>query len=525
MKKSKIVIFFALALSLGIISILASCTDTTQTDSSNADSDAGTDTSAGDVSIDVSSMSSAELEDGALYSISVVDEETFDEEVLTAVDFAMIDNSLVKLDLYARHLSQIWRAHKNDDGTYSFENMASGMYMSVRNPDNFKKEKKLSVCLEGTNDEAKKWKVYTVDGTIEKCVIENTHSSLYATAYETKTVNYAQQEKYEPSDAQRWSFEKVSDGDGEYPRMLVLSGDWTGTSSCPEIIYHNGVYYNYNMSSSIVVKTSTDLINWTKLSKTALGTRPAWLTTVSEAGAIWAPGAYKIGDKFYLYYCTSSSGSQNSAIGVAVTDDPAKNDWKDLGMVLRSYHNVSNFNAIDPNVFVEDDGTPYLIYGSYWDGVFMRKLDPATGMLDEKDTTIHHLAKGLSDMEAPYLIKRGDYYYLFVARGGLKKGTYYWAVGRSKTLTGPYVDKDGIEMLSGSGGTRLTEWKEGVEGAAHAQYFVGPDGQAYMVTESWPYRDDDKSGTIQLTISTIVWTDDGWPVTALDKNVLRALGE
>lgn len=465
----------------------------------------------------------AELEDGALYRISVNDKDTFEGGSITAMEFAMEDNAMLKVDLYGRHLSQVWKAHKNADGTYSFENMASRMYMSVRNPDNVKKEKKLSVCLEGTNDVAKTWNVYTLDGTIENCVIENVHSSLIATAVDTKNADYVQQEKYEKSDAQSWSFKKLSDGGGELPYMLVLSGANKGSASCPEIIYHNGVYYNYNMSSTIVVKTSPDLINWTKLDKTALGTRPSWLTTVSAEGSIWAPGAYKIGNKFFLYYCTSSSGSQNSAIGVAVTDDPAKNEWSDQGLVIRSYHNVSDFNAIDPNVFIDDDGTPYLIYGSYWTGIYMRKLNAQTGKLADPDAAPIHLAKGQSDMEAPYLIKHGDYYYLFVARGGLKKGTYYWAVGRSDKLEGPYVDKDGKTMLSGNGGTRLTEWKEGIEGAAHAQLFVGPDGQCYMVSESWVDRSVDKP-QIRLAIGTVVWTQDGWPVTALDKNVLKTLG-
>lgn len=481
----------------------------------------------------------AELEDGAIYRITINDEETFDGGAITAANFAMEDNAMLKLELYARHLSQLWKVHKNDDGTYSFENMASRMYMSVRNPENVKKEKKLSVCLEGTNDVAKSWEIYTSDGTIENCVIKNVHSGLLASVVSAKGVktNYVQQEN-EGKGVQSWSFKKMSEGEGKYPYMLVLSGDNLGSASCPEIIYHNGVYYNYNMTGTITVKTSTDMLNWTKLDKTALGTRPTWLKDIvaendSGVTGIWAPGAYKIGDKFFLYYCSSSSGSQNSAIGVAISDDPAKNDWKDQGLVIRSYDSkdkygktqtASNFNAIDPNVFVDDDGTPYLIYGSYWTGVYMKKLDPQTGKFADPDAAPTHLAKGLSDMEAPYLIKHGNYYYLFVARGGLKKGTYYWAVGRSEKLEGPYVDKDGQTMLSGNGGTRLTEWKEGIEGAAHAQLFVGPDGQSYMVTESWVDRSVDNP-QIRLTIGTVEWTEDGWPVTALDKNVLKALGE
>ncbi len=527
MKKSKVLVFLLLVLALSAVCVFASCTDTQGTDTQSEATDSSTDTNGGDGVTDLGDLSSVVLEDGALYRISTLNEQDFESGSLTSVDFATEDNAMVKVDLYGRHLSQMWRAHKNDDGTYSFENMASRMYLSIRSLDNYKKEKKLSVCLEGTNDEAKKWNVYTLDGTIENCVFENTYTSRIATVASTNTsgLYYVQQEEYEDTDAQRWKFTKLSDGDGEYPYVLALTGDYTGASSCPEILYYNGVYYNYNMTGTIAVKTSTDLINWTRLDKYALEPRPSWLTSVSAAGSIWAPGAYKIGDKYFLYYCTSSSGSQNSGIGVAITDDPSKNNWVDQGLVIRSYHNVSNFNAIDPNIFIDDDGTVFLVYGSYWDGIFMRKINPETGKLDESDTTAYHIAKGNHDMEAPYLIKHGDYYYLFTARGGLSKGTYYWAVGRSKSVYGPYVDKDGKELLSGNGGTRLTEWKEGIAGVAHAQYFEDKDGNAYMVSESWPYRGSDGNGTIQLHISTIVWTEDGWPVTALDKNVLNALGE
>ena len=80
-------------------------------------------------------------------------------------------------------------------------------------------------------------------------------------------------------------------------------------------------------------------------------------------------------------------------------------------------------------------------------------------------------------------------------------------------------------MMS-DGGTRLTEWKDGVVGIGHAQYFEDIDGQGYMVSESWQYRDTDAGNSkIQLHISSVVWTDDGWPVTVLDPDVMGRLGE
>ena len=532
MKRSfKKIAFFSLACVL-CGSLLMSCADSVETDTTPETSE---DTNPSELS----SYPSAELVDGAIYRISSVDQETFKKQSLTVQNFGTSDNEFVKLDMYGKNLSQMWRAHKNDDGTYSFENMANRFYLSIKNPSNYKKEKKLSVCKDGTNDEAKKWKIYSTDDSLENCVMENVHSSLCVTPVAARDTVYAEQKTYAGEDYQRWSFKKVSDGNGEYPYVLALTGDYEGSASCPEIFYYDGVYYNYNMTGPITLKTSTDLIHWTlHPDKYALKNgRPAWLEDITgdPSKPIWAPGVYQMGGRYYLYYCTSSSGTRNSAIAVAVSDDPSKNEWTDLGLVIRSYHSdtyvdgvlhsATNFNAIDPNVIIDDNGVPYLVYGSYWDGIFMRQLDPNTGKFDETNTNVYHLAKGQSDMEAPYVVKHGDYYYLFVARGGLKKGTYYWAVGRSENVTGPYVDKDGKSMLSGNGGTRLTEWKEGIEGVGHAQCFFGPDGQTYMVSESWSYRDDDKNSPVTLSISTIVWTEDGWPVTALDKNVLKALGE
>ena len=481
-----------------------------------------TDTQGGEDGDVMYSQKTAELEVGAIYRISVIDAE-YENASITAENFAMTDNSMLKVKTYTKDLSQMWRVCLNDDGTYSLENMATLMKMTFVNPDNYKKEKTLSVCLDNTNDAAKSWRVYTLDGTLDNCVIENVYTSYCAGVVKTKTDGlwYVRGDEYSGAASQRWSFKKLGEGEGQYPHMLVLAGDHQGSVLCPEIIYSNGVYYNYNQTGTVAVKTSTDLINWKLLDEQALRPRPNWLAPISETGHIWAPGVYSMGGRFYLYYCTSALGKQNSAIGVAVCDDLSLNTWQDLGMVMRSYEG-DEYNAIDPNIFIDNDGTAYMLWGSYWSGIYMKRINPETGKFFDGDNLTWHLAKGTGDMEASYLIYREGYYYLFTARGGLSKGTYYWAVGRSMSLFGPYVDQNGKALLEG-GGTRLTEWKEGVAGVGHASYFTAPDGTAYMVADSWDYRNESGIGTASLTLSKIVWTKNGWPVTALDPDVLRAL--
>ena len=97
----------------------------------------------------------------------------------------------------------------------------------------------------------------------------------------------------------------------------------------------------------------------------------------------------------HLYYSVSSFGSRNSAIGLATnaTLDPASPDykWVDEGMVVRSFEDKDDWNAIDPNLVIEDEKNVWLTWGSFWGGIKMRRIDPATGKLSTTDTTMHSL--------------------------------------------------------------------------------------------------------------------------------------
>jgi len=301
--------------------------------------------------------------------------------------------------------------------------------------------------------------------------------------------------------------------------ILRLEVDCMAPASCPEIFKHNGVYYNINMTGGMKIKTSTDLINWSNLT-TVFNTKPAWIKKELGYDSIWAPGYYVVGDKLRIYYCASASGSRNSLIGMVECKTPA-GAFVDKGMVIRSTDSTP-YNCIDPNIFTEDDGTVYLVWGSYVEGIYMRKLNAETGLLDESDTTLHRLADAKDGMEAPYLIKKDGYYYLFVAMGNMSRNeNYHWAVGRSESLFGPYVDKKGRPMLEGYT-SPLTEYKSGVQAVGHAQPFLDDNGQWYLVSEMWKDRSDPNK-KIQLHISTIVWNDAGWPVTALSTDLLDEL--
>ena len=297
----------------------------------------------------------------------------------------------------------------------------------------------------------------------------------------------------------------------------------------PSLIQWNGCYYAFstghpplNEGTITIRRACGDLSGPWELIGTVFDAQPEWIAR--EIGAkprhLWAPDISYHNGKFYLYYAGSTFGSNVSVIGLATntTLDPQDPDyqWIDEGMVIRSYRH-NNYNAIDPEVFW-GEGEAWLLFGSWWDGIKMRRLDPATGKPSNQDTTLYSLASRQgAGIEAPALLYRDGYYYLFVSFDRCCAGrdsTYNIRVGRAQAITGPYYDRDGVPMLQG-GGTLLMGRGDfpavdggtvHVRGAGGQDVFL--DGDSWKMVYHW-YMD---SGAHRMSISDLSWTDDGWPV-------------
>jgi arabinan endo-1,5-alpha-L-arabinosidase len=170
------------------------------------------------------------------------------------------------------------------------------------------------------------------------------------------------------------------------PLLLELTGDLAVHD--PAIIKEQGTYYLFatggRRNRGVVSEfTSPDMRHWTQAGK-VLPTLPAWVADeVPKARNAWAPDVSFFNDKFHLYYSLSSFGVNHSAIALATnkTLDPSSPDfkWVDEGLVVRSRQGEDDFNAIDPNVVVEPEDRVWLSWGSFWGGIKLRQLDPATG--------------------------------------------------------------------------------------------------------------------------------------------------
>lgn len=305
---------------------------------------------------------------------------------------------------------------------------------------------------------------------------------------------------------------------GSSRAQAPLTGS-VGIHDPSRILKLDGRYYTFGTGDFIISKSSANLRNWTA-GPTVFSSVPTWARAAVPGfnRTFWAPDVVHVNDKYHLYYSVSTFGSQVSAIGLATspTLNPAAPNygWSDQGLVIQSQVG-SAYNTIDPAIFLNNDGRMWMTFGSYWNGIYITELNPTTGKRVTETSPVVRIAynpAGAHDLEASYLHREGDYYYLFVNYGSCCSGvdsTYNIRVGRGTTPGGPFRGKDGTSMLSGGGSLFL-----GSEGN-----FIGP-GHFSIFEESgveyfsYHYYDGNANGAPKLNLRPLAWTPDGWPVIA-----------
>jgi len=301
------------------------------------------------------------------------------------------------------------------------------------------------------------------------------------------------------------------------PAVLTLEGD-TSPVHDPSLI-RQGARYHLFASNRFAEKLvpmfcSPDLHRFT-LCGNVFDRVPEWaVREVPGARGIWAPDISYLRGRYHLYYSVSTFGKNRSVIGLAtnLTLDPTSPDyrWVDEGKVVGS-NPEDDWNAIDANLAVDEESRPWLVWGSFWGGIKMRRVDPDTGKLSASDTELHSLAsrrpRQPPAIEAPFIVRRGGYYYLFVSfdrccRG--RESTYKIMVGRARDITGPYRDKEGVPMMEG-GATLVLEGAEAWRGPGHQAVLFDSDADLLVF-----HAYDAATGRPTLQISTMVW-EEGWP--------------
>lgn len=290
------------------------------------------------------------------------------------------------------------------------------------------------------------------------------------------------------------------------------------------IIQCKNRYYIFATGRGITSKSSADKVFWTP-GPAIFANPPAWTTNAVPGfdGTFWAPDILYFNGQYHLYYAVSTFGSQVSAIGLATSptldpSDPAY-QWTDQGPVITSA-NGSSYNTIDPSFTWDNAGNLWMAFGSYWNGIYLVQLDPTSGLRISPGSTTYHLASN-SSIEASYVWRRGGYYYLFVNWGSCCSGvdsTYNIRVGRSKAITGPYLDKNGVNMASG-GGTLFMQSNGKYTGPGH----VGILSEGGKLSLTHHYYDAnawdagyDAYGAAHFALLPLYWTADDWPMVTND---------
>ena len=292
----------------------------------------------------------------------------------------------------------------------------------------------------------------------------------------------------------------------------------------PVIIRQDSTWYIFATGQGISVLSSTDMKHW-KPALPVFDKAPAWAvkTIPGFIGHVWAPDISFHNGQYYLYYSVSAFGKNTSAIGVATnkTLDASAADfkWVDHGMVVQSVPGRDMWNAIDPNLILDDNKTPWLVFGSFWNGMKMVKLSDDLKSVAQPETWVTVASRkrdfilpdsvaGDAAIEAPFIYKHDNLYYLFVSfdyccRG--EKSTYKMMVGRSKKVMGPYADRDGVPMNTG-GGSVVLEGDKNWYGTGH-NAVAAFNGVDYLVYHAYDANDNGRS---KLQIEKIVWVN-GWP--------------
>jgi arabinan endo-1,5-alpha-L-arabinosidase len=281
------------------------------------------------------------------------------------------------------------------------------------------------------------------------------------------------------------------------------------------IVECNDEYYLFHTGNNCPSYRSKDLVSWTP-GGPAFDAPPTWVqqeVPTFRGGGFWAPDVIKVKNKYMLFFSASAFGVNTSTIGVATNPTLDKNDpaykWTHGGSVVTSRTN-DDYNAIDPALLYDDDGRLWMAFGSFWSGIQLIELDPDTG-LRLPNTPMTKIAHWDS-IEGPYIYKHDGKYYLFVALGMCCRGansTYNTRVGRADKITGPYLDKDGKDMLLG-GGTPFLATTGNLIGPGHAGIIQVGDKYYY----SCHYENTGPGGGT-LSVRPLTWDADGWPVPGI----------
>lgn len=446
-----------------------------------------------------------QLKDGAIYRI-----ENAEGLALSGDRFGYHDGDPVVLQPWTKDLNQAWRLHAAGEGSWTLENLAAGQYLFLRAGYQFA----YAPFILHTYGTACQLEERDGGVLIHGRTREGWDHCLHARG-EDQPVLWAE--------GTPLRFVLLDEGKTELPRMLKLHGDVDETG-VPDIMKDGDWYYlvcdrRSQRPERVGIKRARTLDRWQNYDAILPVSNPRpfpWMEEHVPGCDIWCPGIAHFGGKYRIYYSITKIYKNTSVMGMVTNvtldkEDP-RYEWVDEGIIMESREG-DDWNAIDAHILRTYDDELWMVYGSSWSGIKTRRIDEATGRVaDDRVYSLCYREEIPHPAEGGYLFKRNGWYYLIAAVERTDQN-YRCVVGRSRDVRGPYLDKDGVDMLH-EGGATLAEYKRGLHYPGHCCVFQEGD-QYYLAMENTL----DRCPNIEMAISTLTWEDD-WPQSAAGRAVL-----
>jgi len=444
---------------------------------------------------------------------------------------------------------------------YNIENMLTHQVMGISNASTAAGMMALQWADNGTNDHL--WEFYKLtDGNY---LLKNVNSGLYLEDANSGTTSSAVIDQNARATTgtgctcQEWAVTQTSTA--AYPAPRAVSGTGIYVHDPYMLRDTNGTYWLYGTHQTLAYSTDLTTFTYTTASSAygACTTTQggAWLTLDNHCpivgpdfaswtglqtppadnnGAnvdVWAPSLMYVNGTYYQYYSIPvepDTAGGEAIIGLATSTSPS-GPWTDKGWIVRSWSNStgvtvagfgfvsgSTFNAIDPAPFVDPvTGNWWLSFGSFFDGIHIIQLNPATGLPMSSDTTTYSIISSRIGGEEgsfiyPWVVNGTQYYYFFAPVNVCCSPTspYRTIVGRSTSPNGPFVDRGGL-ALTNSGGTILLSTHANIVGPGGGSVFTDMVGGVPTPTFIYHYYDGNNGGTPTVGINRLGFTVDGWP--------------
>jgi len=297
--------------------------------------------------------------------------------------------------------------------------------------------------------------------------------------------------------------------------------------------YSTDAGFGISVRAGLQIRKSKDLVQWAFVGwvfDQLPGQGAGFIQQRSGTpnNSLWAPSVVKVGSEYRLYYSLSSNVGRLSVIGLATASSP-EGPWTERGLVVTSQNDNSiQTNAIDPSVLVTPSGEHWLYYGSAWDGIYVLKLDPATGLAQTSNDKGKRIAnrgftsgKYNGNIEGPEVVYNAaqNKYFLFIAYDWLET-KYNTRVMRGDKPDGPFYDFKGADANTDiDHGPMITapyqfSGHSGWQGVSHCTVFDDGSGQYYMAHQGRPGIN---KYFMDLHVRKVFWTTDGWPVVSPER--------